>query len=528
MNVQNLGLFVPEIRWPDWSAEFCSFRDLLDGWAVQRPNAVALSDDRIILTWRQLHARVHSVAIFLQRQGLQPHEPIALLGRSDAAQLVAYLSIVVAGGVAVPLPASATPAQLGGMLANCGARRVFVESGHEVHPFALAMPPIEVHPDCSFHCSGIPLAIGEDIAKAVAFTPDSPFNIIYSSGTTGDPKGIVQSQGMRWMHMRRSQRYALTPSSLLLAATPLYSNTTLVAVLPALAAGAHVHLMPKFGVTDYLSLAQSLKATHTMLVPVQYQRLVRSADFERYDLSAFVMKMCTSAPFAVDLKAQILERWPGGLLEIYGMTEGGGTFLLDCQQYPGKLHTVGQPTPGHQIKLLDEMEQVLEPTPGTVGEIVGHSPSMMTGYHGDPEKTEAAQWFDDKGLRHIRTGDLGCFDEDGFLTLRGRRKDMIISGGFNLYPIDLETVLASHQDVLDCAVFGTSSVEWGETPVACVVLRPGATVDAKSLIEWFSGQVGRTQRLSALQFVDQLPRNAIGKVDKVLLRKRWIGQSESL
>nr|MDH4375677.1 class I adenylate-forming enzyme family protein [Ramlibacter sp.] len=460
--------------WPDWSADFCQVPDWLTPWAGLRPDAIALSDDQQTLTWRALVDRVHSMAAALQAQGLRPHEPVAMLGRSNAAQLLAYLAVVVAGGVAVPLPQLATPAQWASMLANCGARWLFADADLDFGRHGLGLSLIEISTEGHYRSEGRPWGDQPGVPTPANVTPGDPFNIIYSSGTTGEPKGIVQPQLMRWMHVRRAERYQMTTDSVTLIATPLYSNTTLVAVLPCLAAGGRVHMVPKFSVSGYLELAASLRATHTMLVPVQYQRVMADPSFDDYDLSAFVMKLSTSAPFRADLKADIVRRWPGGMLELYGMTEGGGTFLLDCQAHPDKLHTVGQPTPGHRIRLLDEEGQVFEAEPGRVGEVVGHSFAMMTAYSGDPARTAEAQWFDEEGRRYIRTGDLGCFDEDGFLMLRGRRKDMIISGGFNIYPSDLEVVMRGHPSVGECGVVGVPSEQWGETPVAYVVLRSGA------------------------------------------------------
>jgi acyl-CoA synthetase (AMP-forming)/AMP-acid ligase II len=207
------------------------------------------------------------------------------------------------------------------------------------------------------------------------------------------------------------------------------------------------------------------------------------------------------------------------------MTEGGGTCILHAHLHPNKLHTVGQPAEGHDIRLIDEQgHEVPRDAKGeAMGEVVGRSGGMMSGYHKQPAKTAEAEWYSPDGLRFIRTGDVGRFDADGFLTLFDRRKDMIISGGFNIYPSDMEAVLRQHPDVADAAVIGVPSAEWGETPVACVVLRPGAAADGEAVRQWVNGQVGKTQRLSALRVMDELPRSAIGKILKRELRDGWQG-----
>ncbi len=242
-------------------------------------------------------------------------------------------------------------------------------------------------------------------------------------------------------------------------------------------------------------------------------------EFDAYDLSAFRAKFCTSAPFAAALKADILKRWPGRLIEYYGMTEGGGTCVLEANKFPDKLHTVGMPAPGHDIRLIDDNGRELPP--GATGEIVGHSEGIMTGYHNQPSKTAEAEWYDPTGKRFIRTGDIGRFDEDGFMVLMDRKKDMIITGGFNVYPSDLEAVLRTHADVAEAAVVGVPSERWGETPVAFVVAKRKDPQLAKTLQEWTNARVGKTQRLSAVELVDSLPRSAIGKVLKRELRDAY-------
>ena len=286
--------------------------------------------------------------------------------------------------------------------------------------------------------------------------------------------------------------------------------------LPGLGGGGTIVMMPKFDALGYLELAERYRMTHTMLVPVQYRRIMALPEFDRFDLSSTVCKFCTSAPFPSALKADVLARWPGGLVEYFGMTEGGGLCVLPAHRHPDKLHTVGRPAPGHDMRVLGEDGQELPP--GQVGEIVGHSANTMLGYHGLPEKTREAQWTAPDGRVFMRTGDVGRFDEDGFLTLMDRKKDMIISGGFNIYPSDLEAVLAQHPDVIEAAVVGMPSDQWGETPVAFIVLRAG---DPEQVRAWTNAQLGKTQRLSAVEVLDALPRSAIGKVLKRELRDGW-------
>jgi long-chain acyl-CoA synthetase len=256
-----------------------------------------------------------------------------------------------------------------------------------------------------------------------------------------------------------------------------------------------------------------------MLVPVQYQRIMALSDFGRHDLSSFRMKFATSSPFSTALKADVLARWPGGLIEFYGMTEGGGTFILEAHRHPDKLHTVGRPAEGHDMRLIDDHGQ--EVGVGAVGEVVGHSPTMMIGYHKQPQQTREAEWYAPDGKRFIRTGDIGRFDTDGFLTLFDRKKDMIISGGFNIYACDLEAKLREHAAVSDVAVIGVPSVQWGESPVAFVVQRAGNEIPAAGLRDWMNARVGKTQRLADLICVDELPRNALGKILKRELRERY-------
>ena len=311
-----------------------------------------------------------------------------------------------------------------------------------------------------------------------------------------------------------------------LASTPLYSNTTMVAFLPVLLAGGTVNIMGKFNTVGWLERAQEHKATITMLVPVQYQRLMAEPMFDEYDLSSLALKYCTSAPFSAELKAEVLQRMPGGLIEIYSMTEGGVVCLLACHEFPDKLHTVGRPAPGSELRVLDDDDQPVPP--GTAGNLIGRSQTMMSGYKNQPDKTREGYWTDpETGDVWQRMGDIGRVDEDGFVELVGRAKDMIISGGFNIYPSDLEAELEKDPRVVEAAVIGVASERWGETPYGFVRLMNGVSdEEIDDILASVNAKVGKTQRLSALEAIIEMPRSHIGKLLKTELREQVIASGQ--
>ncbi len=511
---------------------FATLPDLIHAHALERGDRVAVADAQGSIDYRTLDTAMDRVAAALQRDGVMPGKSVAIVAAPTTDYAATFLGAVRAGRVATPIAPSATPAAIAAMIADSGAPIVFLDAenaraleGQTLSARVILFPREGGNPGwapafAGEQSFGAWLAPPEAKPTPVEISPEDPFNIIYSSGTTGTPKGIVQSHAMRWAHISRNTAAGFD-TAVTMIATPLYSNTTLVSFLPTLGWGGTVVLMGKFDARGYLELAERYHATHTMLVPVQYQRIMALPDFDGFDLSAFRFKTSTSAPFSVALKADVVARWPGVLVEFYGMTEGGASCALNATANPTKLHTVGQPMPGHEIRLIDDDGN--EVAAGEMGEVVGRSPAMMNGYHGRTEATRDAEWYDAAGNRYIRHGDVGRFDKDGFLTLMDRKKDLIISGGFNIYPSDLEAVLAQHPAVADCAVIGVPSDAWGETPVGFYVPRDGATDDAAAILAWVNGQLGKTQRLSALHRADELPRSAIGKILKRELRDQLTG-----
>ncbi|MEP7058999.1 MAG: class I adenylate-forming enzyme family protein, partial [Caldimonas sp.] len=427
---------------PPPDTPFEAIADRIRAHARAHPLQAALLQGDERLDYATLDALMDRVAASLQRDGIGPGDAIAICAQTSPRYAAIFLGALRAGVAVAPLAPSVTPLSFASMLADAAPCRLFVDAAAldalgdsaAVAPASIACIALDDRaPGTPYDAWLLPAGAPP---TAVEVRPESPFNIIYSSGTTGTPKGIVQSHEMRWSHVERAGSYEYGAATVTILATPLYSNTTLVVFFPTLAFGGTVLLMARFDAAGYLELAERHRATHTMLVPVQYQRLMALPDFDRYDLASFRFKFCTSAPFAAALKADVLERWPGGLVEFYGMTEGGGTCILAAHEFPTKLHTVGKPAQGHDIRLIDDDGGELPS--GETGEVVGHSRGMMLGYHGRPEKTAEAEWFDPTGKRFIRTGDIGRFDADGFLTLLDRKKDLIISGGFNIYPSDLE------------------------------------------------------------------------------------------
>jgi acyl-CoA synthetase (AMP-forming)/AMP-acid ligase II len=499
------------------------------------PDKPAIIVDGATVTWSEFGRSVARVAGGLLGTGLAHGDRVVLLMSNSLEMAEAIFGTVSAGLTVVPLNLSIPDEAVLKMIADSGARAVIASDRQVLRVESLR--------------TRLPQPVAEDIARRL-FAVDCPevgdgawrrfsdlrdgaaaatlrvsvsggdsCNIIYSSGTTGLPKGIVHSHACRmaWAaDMAISLRYHSGARTLVTLG--MYSNITWVSMLSTMLAGGTLVIRSRFELEDCLQAIERERVTHFAMVPVQYQRLLDYERFEEYDLSSLVAYMCCGSPLSVAMKNAIRARIPGDLIELYGLTEGLVT-ILPPEDMLEKIASVGRPCPGQDIRIIDDEDTELPA--GQAGEIVGLSRLMMTGYHNNQQETAAATWEDEAGRRWLRTGDIGRLDREGFLHLVDRKKDMIISGGQNVYPADIEAVLLLHGAVNETAVIGLPSRKWGETPVAIVVPRPGTVFDSDEFTAWANSRLGKQQRLAATIVVETLPRNPNGKVLKRELRSRY-------
>src|SRR5436190_5690698 len=507
------ALLVPQPTLEDFP-DFVSIPLRLARHAVDFPDKRAVVCEGRSRSWHEFDRRINKIARTLAGMGIGKGDKIAILAGNSIEYLETFMGGLRAGACVVPLSTMAAADALEKMLDDCDAKLLFLSDQYRglVEPYdsrlTKLIPGGRIAYDFErrgWHDFETWLAEANDLPFEMPLGQLDDFNIIYSSGTTGLPKGILHTHAMRDLLAVRFTAFDYGPDTISLASTPLYSNTTLVAVLATLGVGGTTILMPRSDVVKFLEIAERERVTHAMLVPVQYQRILTHPDFERYDLGAFRCKLSTSAPLRAHIKADCLKRWPGRLIEIYGLTEGGGSCVLEANLHPDKLHTVGQPGLGSEIVVLDEQGRVLPQ--GCIDELAGRAQVMMKGYYKQDDKTRDLFWHDDGGRLFFKSGDMGKIDEDGFVVLLDRKKDMIISGGFNVYAADIEVLLLKHPDVIDVAVIGIPSEQWGESPLALCVRRAGATAGQEEVRAWANGQLGKTQRLVAVEFRDGLPRS---------------------
>ena len=478
------------------------------------------------LTFAELDRRVNRIAQVLCDAGLAKGDRVATLLPNGVELLGLYWACAKSGVVVVPMSPLLQAPALTGLLRDAGARGLVAAAVYRDNVDVVVAEVDGLDAQRTWLVGDDAPATYPDFATACAAASEAPppdaglgdddvFNIVYSSGTTGQPKGIVHTHYVRAMYSTLfAQAWRMTPESVVLHSGSIVFNGAFVTLMPTLFCGATYILMKAFDAGEMIRTVHAEGVTHVMLVPSQIVALLEHPDASTEALGSLQMVMSLGAPLHLEHKQRLDALLPGRFHELYGLTEGFVT-VLDREDYPRKPGSVGVPPPFFEMKIVGD--DGAELPPGEVGEICGRGPILMPGYHGRPDLTAEAirdGW--------LHTGDLGHVDEDGFLYLVDRQKDLIISGGVNVYPRDIEEVAVQHLDVREAAVFGAPDPKWGETPVAALVLREGATTGAHELRDWINTRVGaKFQRVSRVELLDDFPRNVAGKTLKRELRDRF-------
>lgn len=503
--------------------------EMLSARARLQPERIGARDLERALTFREWNERACRLANGLRGLGLAKGDRVAVLAYNRVEWAEIYLAVAKAGLVAVPVNFRLTAPEAGFICADSGARAIVAEAS--LAPVAEAIRADLGFGDdaCIFIGEAAPpgwrsyealIAGGAGAEPDVAVSPDDPWCLMYTSGTTGNPKGAIRShRGMAMLALMTAVELGLKRRDDALLVMPMCHANSLNFFTSFLCIGARVTIFsrPSFDAALCLRKIGELGVTFTSLVPTHCMLMLELPEAERdAALCGSLEKlMVSSAPARVETKRAIMEMFPNsGLYELYGSTEAGWVTFLHPDEQFDHLGTVGREVVGSApIKLLDEEGR--EAPDGQPGELYSCGPYAFEGYWNLPEKT--AEAF--RGP-YLSVGDMAVRDADGFIRLIDRKKNMIISGGENVYPTEVEAVLAQHPDVRDVAVVGRPDETWGERVAAAVVLRDGAALSAEALIAWSKERLAGYKRPREVLFLtaDEMPRNATGKILHRVLR----------
>jgi acyl-CoA synthetase (AMP-forming)/AMP-acid ligase II len=454
------------------------------------------------LTYTEMAERVDSFAAQLADRGIGRGDVIAVMLPNRIELLVALMAAWRLGAAATPINPVFTETEAAYQIDDAGAALVVNEG-----PTAPAAGRPVIHADAMSTAPVAAIGTFEDPAA------DHLALLIYTSGSTGRPKGVeLTHANLRFMAESLAERLVLTVDDHCLLILPLFHvNAICVSVLAPMVRDAQVSVTGRFSPPRFFDDVERLRPTYFSAVPTIYALLVSRADERAPDLSSLRFAVCGAAPISAELLVRVEQRFELPIIEGYGLTECTCAATVNPLEGPRKVGTVGTALPGVHVAVMDECGVLLPP--GAVGEVVINGPNVMRGYLGRAQET-AATIVD--GWLH--TGDVGGLDHDGYLTLVDRIKDMIIRGGENIYPKEIENALATHPVVLESAVVGRPDATYGELPVAFVQTYPGAEVTADDLLEHLRPQLTKIKLPVAVHLVEALPRNPVGKIDKPTLR----------
>jgi malonyl-CoA/methylmalonyl-CoA synthetase len=463
------------------------------------------------MTYAQALARSGDLAAALVKAGVRPGDRVALQAGKSPDALLVYLACLRAGAVFLPLNPAYTPAETRYFLQDAEVA-LFLASPARATEMAADLPPNASSALADFTATATPADFTD-----TPYTPDTLAAILYTSGTTGRSKGVMLSRANLSSNADTLAAYwAFTPDDVLLHALPVFHTHGLfVATNTILAVGASMIFLPAF--TPDAVFAALPRATTMMGVPTFYTRLLADPRLTRDATAHIRLFVSGSAPLSAATHRDWENRTGQAILERYGMTE---TNMNTSNPYTGprRAGTVGLPLPGVEVRVTDPATGTPLPQ-GDVGLIEVRGPNVFSGYWRAPEKTAAE--FRPDGF--FMTGDMGTFDADGYLSIVGRSKDLVITGGLNVYPAEVESALDDLPGIAASAVIGVPHPDFGEAVVALVIPRPGATLAEDTIRDALRTRLAAFKLPKRVIIVDDFPRNAMGKVQKNLLRTAHAG-----
>ena len=478
--------------------------DRIAAQAARQPDAQALRAGNRTLSYRDFAELINTTARQFQAEGRGAGSVIGWLGHNSPEMLVALLACAKLGAVWVPLNWRLAAPELAVIAAHAGLSAL--KNTPELAGLAgqvRALAPRAAQP-------GQQPAGGSAEANADAATQPGDVMRVYTSGTSGEPKAAVHTQAGMLANIDMALAVqGLTADDRVLAVLPLFHVGGLcIQVLPALAVGAAVNLHPRFEASAWLQDVATWRPTTSLLVPAVMQSLLAHADWPAADLSGLRFVNCGSQVVPVAL-IQAFHARHVPVAQVYGSTETGPfSIALRPDEAIKHVGSVGWPAPGVRLRLVDELGA--DVPAGTVGEIWLQAPNLMRGYHRLPASTGfVAGWF--------ATGDLAWADDQGIVSVVGRSKDMIISGGENIHPAEIENLATTWPGVAEAAVVGLPDARWGEVPVLVLVAQPGVPIDLDGLRAEFDRCLARFKHPRRIVVADTLPRTALGKVQKAVL-----------
>lgn len=498
--------------------------EMLTSTACQLPEKTALICDGRQITYQELNARVNQLTHGLLGSGMNKTTRVAIFLNNSIELVEILFALAKAGMVGIPLNLRLTVSELSYILEHSHATALIWGE-----TFESTLNPLRNRLSNLKHV----ISVKDGDQKGGAFgrlcrnqpthepdihveAEDASF-IIYTSGTTGKPKGVVLTHNNHvWNSINYTIAYSMKASDVELALTPMFHSSTLGRVFTYVFTGATFITSKRFDPREARKLIDAHKVTSITQTPTMYAALIHLDDKTHCHTQTVKRVVTGAAPLPPALKDAIAQHFPrAGVFDLYGLTEASpGVSILKPSDPLEKMASVGRSMMSVRVKIVGEDGRELPF--GEVGEIVCRGPNVMKGYYNDWASTQEV-------LREgwLYTGDLGMMDSDGYLYLTGRKKELIVSGGANIYPAEIEGVLQGHPLVLEAAVIGIPDAYWGERVKAVVVTKPGSAMDEQAVIDYCKSRLASYKKPTSVDFMDALPKNTAGKVMKKELLKRY-------